>query len=818
MNEFWPRTKTYFKTENFRKIIKRIGLFFLGVFLVFFFSTLIFAVYFNNNKAKIVTQINAKINDNITGTIQIGDVKYKFLKGFPDMTLALSQVELKDSLWVVHKRTLLKAEEIEVRIDFLDLLLNEINIEKIEIQHATLHLFKGKDGIVNTAIFKSKSKITKSKSSTTSTISEVILNQVHFISENQLGNKLFDFDIIDLSSKISFENDNWHTNLYLKTFAKSMAFNTKRGSFIKEKMVEGVLKVDFSDTKNQINVTTNKLSIGKELFDIKAHFSLDKNKSPFDISINTNILWRDASALLSANISDRINQFDLKKPINVGCTIVGDMNASGDPEIKVFTKIKDNELKIPDGLFTDCSFEASFTNQYKPGLGCNDINSTITLTNFYAKYKTIPFIIPIGIITNFEKTIAAGSFKSEFDVTRLNKIISEDFIRFTAGEAKVNLDFKFDILNLKIQKPLFTGNVTVKNAVLNYGPRNLTFAKTNVQLDFTEKALFIKKINFNERRNAVFMQGKIDNFLTLYYDNPEKMIVNWDIYAPFLDVKQFVGVITSSGQKAPKKKNTKDDFSQELYAVIDKCQVLLNLKADKMVYNKLQATDAKATILLFNNQLIVKNGSVQSSGGTIAFDGKLAPNKDNFTVESNAKISKVNISQFLTSLNNFGIQSFAPNNLKGFLTASASIKGTLLSGGQLQTNSLLGNAKFSVIEGALINFEPITTIGRFAFPFRDVKNIIFRNLSGEFEINGDLVDVNNLKVTSNVLNLDVNGVYSFGRGTKLALTVPLRNPNKDELITDKLQRTEMRNKGLVLHLLAVDEDGKIKIRWNKNHD
>ena len=88
MNEFWPRTKTYFKTENFRKIIKRIGLFFLGVFLVFFISTLIFAVYFNNNKAKIVTQINAKINDNITGTIQIGDVKYKFLKGFPDMTLA----------------------------------------------------------------------------------------------------------------------------------------------------------------------------------------------------------------------------------------------------------------------------------------------------------------------------------------------------------------------------------------------------------------------------------------------------------------------------------------------------------------------------------------------------------------------------------------------------------------------------------------------------------------------------------------------------------------------------------------------------------
>ena len=157
-------------------------------------------------------------------------------------------------------------------------------------------------------------------------------------------------------------------------------------------------------------------------------------------------------------------------------------------------------------------------------------------------------------------------------------------------------------------------------------------------------------------------------------------------------------------------------------------------------------------------------------------------------------------------------------NIKGFLSASASLKGTLLSGGQLKTNSLSGAAKFDVSQGALVDFEPIKNIGKFAFPFRDVNNIVFRDLSGNFKINGDLVDVNDLKVSSNVLNLDVNGVYSFNRGTNLALTVPLRNPKKDEFITDKTERAEKRNKGIVLHLLAVDVDGKIKIRWNKNHE
>lgn len=818
MNQFWDATKTYFKTIHFRKIIKKIGFFFLGIVLFLLLFSVVLAVYFNNNKAEIVTQINAKINDNITGTIDIGDIKYKFLKGFPNMTLALSQVELKDSLWAVHKRTLLKAEQIEVRIDLVDLLSNEINIDKIEIQQATLHLFKGKNGIVNTAIFRTKPKGEKSKSSTTSTVNEVILDQVHFISENQLGNKLFDFNIVALRSQIDHDNENWHTNLYLKTLAKSMAFNTQRGSFIKDRIVEGVLTVDFSNQKNQISVATEQLLIGKEFFDINAHFSLDENKSPFDIAIKTTILWRSASALLSANISNKVNQFDLKKPIDVGCTIIGDMNATGDPEIVVTTKIKNNQLKIPDGIITDCSFDATFTNQYKKGAGCNDINSTITLTDFFGKYKTIPFTIPIGIISNFEKTTAAGSFRSDFAVSRLNEIINKDFMHFSNGQAKVNLDFKFDVLNLKIQKPLFTGNVYVKDAIINYGPRNLTFLKTDIQLDFTEQALLIKKINFKDRKNTVFMEGKIDNFLTLYYENPEKMLVNWDIYAPFLDVKQFVGVITSSGQKAPKKPHKKDDFSEELYSVIDKCQVVLHLKADKMTYSKLVATNAKATVLLVNNQLIVKNGWVQSSGGTISFDGLLAPNGDNFLLESNAKINRVDIARFLTSLNNFGIQSFQPKNIKGFLSASASLKGTLLSGGQLKTNSLSGAAKFDVIQGALVDFKPITNIGKFAFPFRDVKNIVFSDLSGNFKINGDLVDVNDLKVSSSVLNLDVNGVYSFNRGTNLAMTIPLRNPKKDELITDEAEKAEKRTKGIVLHLLAVDVDGKIKIRWNKNHE
>jgi uncharacterized protein involved in outer membrane biogenesis len=818
MNQFWESTKAYLKSTTFRKIIKRAGFFCMAGIAFVLFCSGVLAIYFDNHKAEIVNQINDEINQNIKGTIHIGDIKYKFLAGFPNVTLALSQVELKDSLWAIHKRTLLKAVQIEIRLGLFSLLTNEINIDKIEINQATLYLFRGKNGIVNTDVFRSKPKNAKSKSSITSSIDEIVLNQVRFISENQLNNKRFDFDVIVLKSKIKHDNDNWHTDLYLKTLAKSMAFNTKRGSFIKGKMLEGILAVDFSDEKNKISVAAKDLEIGKDLFAIKAHFNLNKNKSPFDITIKTDILWQDASNLMSENISSRISRFDLKKPIRVSCTISGDLNFIGDPQIVVNTKTSNNELRIPDGLLSDCCFEASFTNNYKKGNGCNDANSIITFTNFSATYQTIPFSIPIGTIANFEKTTAAGSFKSDFDISRLNEIINKDFMRFSDGQAKVNLAYKFDIVDLKIQKPLFTGNVSVKNAALHYGPRDLAFQKTDIELNFTEEALFIKKIKFSDRKNTVFMEGKIDNFLTLYYGNPEKMVVSWDVYCPFLDVKQFLGVVTRSHQKAVKKKDKTADFSNKLYAVIDKCQMVLNLKADKLVYSKMEATKAKATVLLVNNKLIVKNGWVQNSGGTISFDGQLMPKNNLFFLESNVKINQVGIAQFLTAVNNFGIQSFKPKNIKGYLSASAAIKGTLLSGGQLKTNSLAGTAKFDVSKGALVAFEPLKKIGKFAFPFRDVDNIVFSDLSGDFVINGDLVHVNYLKVSSSVVNLDINGVYSFNGGTNLALTIPLRNPKKDVNITDKNEIADRRNKGIVLYLVAIDEGGKIKIKWNKSHE
>ncbi|MFH7016518.1 AsmA-like C-terminal region-containing protein [Flavobacterium sp. FlaQc-47] len=809
--------KNFFQSVRFKKYARRFGFFLLGLIVLLLISYGGLTIYLSRNKTEIIAKINTKINENINGKFHVGDFQYKFLTGFPNFTLALKDVELKDNQWAAHKHTLLKAKEIEARLNVWSLLHNEINIHKILINDADIYVYKAENGYSNANIFKPKKKKSPvDKSETETTIDQIDLNDVHFILDNKLGHKLFDFHVASLNTKVDYDGNDWQTDVFLDTQIKSLAFNTVHGSFAKEKELKGTFNVSYSSEKEKIDVVTRNLKIGTDSFDITAFFNLAEGNALFGINIGTSILWKNASNVLSANISTKLNRFDLRQPIDVNCDIQGDFNAEGDPKIVVQAIIKDNELSIPDGLIKKCNFKGIFTNNFKPKDGYNDANSAIILTRFSGEYENIPLTIPQLAINNLEKPVATGNVSSDFDVERLNEISNDKWIQFTDGHAKANLKFQFDIVDLYITKPRFIGKIDVDDASFHYIPKNVHAIKTNIHLDFTEKALFIKQIAYKHNKNTIFIEGKIDNFLNLYYDAPEKMIVNWKIYCPNIDLKQFLGVLATSQKTKATAKNTKrTTISNQIRTAIDKCAVVIDIKADKINYNKLTATNTTATIEMIDSRLVIKNGSLQTSGGNITFNSEVKPSGKNFAFSSNAKVNRVDIASFLRSFNNFGVTSFNPDNIKGRLSSQANVTGFINSNGALITNSMHGNLTFNVNQGALLDFEPIVKIGKFAFPFRDVKNITFSDLSGTLKLRGEQIDVNNFTISSSVLNLDAEGIYSFGRGTNLALTIPLRNSKNDINLATQAERDAVRDRGIVLHLIAVDDEGKMKIKWGK---
>ena len=145
----------------------------------------------------------------------------------------------------------------------------------------------------------------------------------------------------------------------------------------------------------------------------------------------------------------------------------------------------------------------------------------------------------------------------------------------------------------------------------------------------------------------------------------------------------------------------------------------------------------------------------------------------------------------------------------------------MTAAGDVVRSSLKGDLTYQIEHGSLRDFEPLIEVGKkffvkLLFGKRDLGHIEFGELAGKLKVDGDLVDVDFFRLSSNVLNFDVEGIYSFGRGTNLGLTIPLRDPADDARIVDKAEREKLRYKGLVLQLVAVDgKDGAIEVKPGK---
>jgi hypothetical protein len=800
----------------------KIALKVLGVILILILIGYVsVAIYVNSHKKALLTTITKELNKNLDGSLVVQSMEPSFLKGFPGVSLTLKNVVIKDKDWGRHKHTLLNAKLFDISVNTFGLLRGTIEINKITITNASIYIFTDSNGYSNTSIFRKKKTVdTVNESGSSTEIKKFQFKNVDFVFDNQKGNKLFQFAVDRLYGKIDYNGSGWDAGINLNALTKSLAFNTLRGSFIENQRVEGRFEASFAEKTGVVVVKPNDLKIGDDSFVVGATFKTLKEPVEFSINITAdNLIWKSASALLAPNIKKRLDRFNLEKPIQVKCNIAGNMARGGDPKIVVTANIDENTLITPGGVVDTCSFRGLYTNNYIPLNGNNDSNSVVKLVAFKGNFESIPINIDTALISNLITPVASGVFKSKFPVAKLNQVLGTDVLKFTDGLADVNLKFKADLVNLLLTKPVVTGFVNISKADLNYVPRNLRFKDTDISLKLIGSDLFLDNLRVQSGKSVLYMGGSVKNFMNLYYASPDKIIFKWNVRSPQLYLGEFMGFLGSRTQARVRKSSRKSNLAANLNELFDKSKMDINLRVDRLYYKKFLATNAVAQFFVSENGIKIQNISGKHAGGSIDVAGNLYQSGQSTRFDVNSNIKKANIKSLFYGFDNFGLKAFSYRNLTGNLSAKIHMTGRISSAGILAKNSLRGNVGFDLRNGALINFDPLINVGKFAFPLRDLNNITFSNLHGSLRFNGEKVDISPMKVSSSVLNVDISGVYSMGAGTNIALDVPLRNPKKDKNILDTKEKADKRMSGIVLHLLATDgEDGKIKIKLNRNRD
>lgn len=803
-------------TEKWWPIGKKVGEIILFLTMLLFIGYGALGWYVSAHHNELLKEVRRIANENCKGEVKISDLEVLFFRGFPNITIAIKEVSIKDSLWAQHKRTLLQAPSIYAEIQPWAIILKKVKLDHLSINDAQVQLFLDAKGYSNTSVFSSAPKTdTTSSSSLSLDLNHLKFNNVFFVSDNQFKHKKFDFVIEKLRIEKHTTSEGWEADIALNTLVKSMAFNTKHGSFAKNKVLKGTLQAKYSESKGFIAINTPALSIGEDVFQIQSQFGVSKTNSSFSIAItNPKIRWQAAYKLLSDNISSKLKPFDFKNPFGVQCTINGDLNKEGDPNIRVEATIKNNELSYFDHQITDCNFKGIFTNEYLKNKGVSDENSAILLNDFRGKVHTIPFTTKNMMILDLKKPIASGSFVSRFDLEQLNQTLVKQTLTFDSGQADLRLAFKADVVNLEMQKPLLLGSVEIQNASGTHVDSKKKFNNSSVDLSFTSKELKVNQIELNTQNSALKMKGQSDNFLNFYYDTPEKIVLNWDIQAERIDLRDFS---LGSGKKTSIKKQT--TITPNVINILHQSNATINLKAKNIVYRKFRAQNAIAQINVVPDRTILKEASLQFGGGSLMVNGMVSHQKKNnhFNVKLNA--NKVNCVELLRAFDNFGSKVLTPKSVSGQFFVSGVLDGYFDNAINLIQRSLTGNLKLTLNNGALNQFEPLRRIGKYAFPFRNFDRVTIDPLVINIAFKNGFANLAPTPINTSVFNFDLAGSYGFYGNSNMQLDVHLRDPAKDKEITNKKVVQENRKKGITLHLQAIEEGNapfKIKLRYKND--
>lgn len=792
------------------KSLLKVAAWITGIFILIW---MLVWMYVLANKKSLINKVSTELNSRVKGEIRIGDFEPSLISTFPYVSLRLTNITVRDTMWKAHHHDLLKAENVHIRLGLFSLFTGSPAIKKLIIERGSVYVFSDTAGYSNTYMFESHDSSGKAGNRKFS-VPDIEMKDVRVIMDLKTKSKLYDFDVHKLSCNVTDKSNRLQLDVRTDVLIHSLAFNTDSGSFVKEKPVEGKFTADFYQAGRKLEFKDAMLNIDNHPFTLSGMFDLSDAPPLYFLSVKTKgIGYKQASALVSQNITRKLNRFNVEKPFDVQAVLDGTTRPNKIPWVKIDIQVKDNTVFTPTLTLTNASFKAQFNNKLDPQKRPVNNNSGFIFSSFSGTWRNIPVQSKSVTLTDLDHPVVTCDLRSSVNLKDGNDVIGSNTVEFTKGSSEVDLTYSGPVVEGDTAAVSIHGNIILKNANINYIPRNLSFSNSSGRIDFDNKDVYIKELKTTAANSQLLMNGNIKNFMSLISNSPEKINLNWNISSSRLNLGDFISYLGKrpSAVKSPKKNISK--IIKQIDRMLEDCTVEVQLNADRLTYKNFDASRVAATLQLTNHLIALKKVAVQHAGGTLLLNGSLAENPQGNLLTLTTNMNNVNVPVILKAFDNFGQDGITDKNIKGRLDATVNITGLITNNAGLADNTLKGIVDFNMKDGELIDFEPMEKISAAALNNKGVSTVRFADLKNKLNINGSEIRVNRMEIRSSIFTMFVEGLYDLKKGTDLSIQIPLNNLTKSDFT---LKNKGVKSKtGASLWLRAkTGDNGKSKISWD----
>ncbi len=753
----------------------------LGVLIILY---IVAFAYVAANKQKIINQVTEEIGKRLNGKVTIGNVELSFLSHFPSMSVALHNVLITDTMYAQHHHPFFKAEDVFVKLGIIKLIEKQSFITGFRIDKGGFYLYTDTGGYTNKYLFNPKKDSSSVENNKKNELKSIVLNDVRLTEEDRKNNKLFDILVNDLN--VDLEDRDSTVFLFSaksNMVVNSLAFNTERGSFLKDKTFKGNFDFRFDKRLKQIQIDNAAINLQDHPFHITARFDMAGDNRQFSLKVKTNdIHYGFAKALLTHKIDSALTIGDVEKPLDLDASLTGPLNG-GDPLIVVHFVTKNSHLKTPFVDFDNTSFKGYYTNEVVPGLPRLDPNSKIVLQNFSATWQDFPVTANNIEVVNLVIPVVTCDLQTHFPLAKLNDVLGSNVLELTSGDGLANITYKGPIQKNNNTNSFVNGFISIKNGNVLYTPRNVELKNVNGRIVFKNSNVFVENLQCVALNNKIVMQGRALNLLTLIGSEPNKVNVEWNIFSPSLNLNAFTFLLQARKKVVadPNANRKLVKMANNIDQVLDQGIVALNVKANHVIYKKFEGSNAAINITLLQDRYLINNVSMDHAGGRMEITGSLiAQNANSHNAKVNISLNNVDVSKTFAAFGNFGQDGITDKSLSGKLTAKIDASLNINNEGNADPQSIVSNVDFSLKDGELNNYEPIKKIQKFIFKNRDFENIRFAELKDRLEVKNGVVKINRMEIQSSVMTMFVEGVFSPKSVTDISIQVPLSNLKKRE--------------------------------------
>ena len=732
-----------------KKVLKITGITLLSLTILLIAAPFIF-------QSQIKSIIKDFINENLNAQVEFSDVSLSFIKSFPQAHVTVNDLIITN-FDPFKDETLASVKDLSFTMSVKELFKSAsedpIVVNSITVDEAMLTLKTNTYGNTNYDI----SKQTKDTAASNSDgfkfdIQEYLINNsaVTYIDEssntfvyvselNHSGTGIFSAETSELDT---------HTDAHLSISSDSTVY--LNNSIIK---LDALIGLDL--TNDIYTFKNNKGFLNQLPLEFQGFIKLLKDGQDIDITFeNPGSSFKDFLAVLPEAYSKNLDIVETTGNFKVSGIIKGLYSEKTIPNLDIKIHSDNASFKYPDlpkrveNITIDTQIKNTTGQSLDTYIAINALHFKIDQDDFKSS----------ATIKNLTGNMAVNAtIDGVLNLANIKKVYPISLERDLSGILKANIKTSFDmdaIENSDYERIKNSGTLSLSNF-------NFTSEDFANPIDITEAFITFNTQNISLNRfkaktgaSDLDITGNLKNLLGFLLSNKD-LQGNFDLNSNLFALNDFMTQDISKSAENNKKASFK------IPAFLD-CTI--NAQANTVLYDNLSLKNVKGTLIIKDEQAVLKNLTSSIFDGQIEVSGLVSTKTSIPTFNMDLGVSKFDISKSFQGLEFF--QNMAPiaKAVQGKLNSKIKIKGDLNNDFTPNLNSLSGDVLAEIISSTInpMNTELLEKMDG-AFSFIDLKKLNLNDLKTKLEFNEGNVAVKPFNIKYQDINIEVSGNHKFDK-------------------------------------------------------